>query len=1146
MNINKENSKLFTLYPKDNLTDEQIKPYKEKLDLALSDPKIKNLAITGPYDSGKSSLLQSYFKNREFKRGKIKTWIRKLTGKNLQEYEFINLPNFFENTENNANNTMENNIEQSIVKQLLFTENPFCFPYSRINRLKAYPIWRVLSIDLLLFFSILFQPVRNMTKKWDWQFYFIFGIFLVLISFWIAHIFSKISISAKIKAPVGESELDTNLDNTEKDKTDLFSYFEDELIYYFKHSLVRIVIFEDLDRFNSPQIFQKLHELNENLNQSSIRIKFIYTLKESVFYNTNVKRENSYENKAAENKSKFFDYVLPIFPLHSFQNSKNKWYKALNCCDFISKNNKELSLYPSKKLIHNLGNYIFDNREILTIVSELDIFAQKLPMDMFKNSNAIDKLLATIVYKNIYPNDFEDITIGKSKIDYLMKNITKFYNAVIYANNNEITAKINSLNTEITDINRQITLSIRNYLNTKYDQICGTYGFILNGTHYYSNTDMQTVNNFWKSYLDGDGSIEQRKRISDKFELEDNKKSQIASYLNGDLQTFDILKLTNTRDNLKIDLQKNESDINAKSLGQIIDLLNKSDDSFQEKVKQKFNASVIEYIMNTDILRFLLINDYLDTTFYDYISPDSFNSSLSAEEREFLRNVESRNPTLSNIKLVHKIKVLEELENLEVDYFYAYSTDVLYLLCEQNKRDTKIQSLLNHVKKQKDFEFLSTIIDDFNLDKAVAIKLLNNLFISWPELFLVLKDNSSAVGYGYQLNLVNFLVTTISYNSSLLNPKIYNFLAQNNIIASTVFKRYLNSDDKVKKLFKDNKTYKFNNLKFFKSNKSVISYLIKCQCYESNIENFKTIISFEGSLNSLIIHYKRDNIQEGFITSNIQRYINDHIGIDENSVLNFDDFIAYINWAKEHKLKDYKDFIFVTYLDANFDRKLSNSDKTNILENTNISDVLNNYENNRDRINKLIQDNKLPYKNNFWEILFKQNKDIAKKYFIKTENESVIDEWFKETRYWDCIMNYLSSTNYPKSFVKKIETFNYEWTEKDCDKTCLQKLINFSSNVKTIRKIMSYSALTNEMKDDILLLMLDKFKGKFTKSEVSEFYFDNAEYISEWPIGERKKIPCKKEFYAKIQRWIQVVKPLGLVSKNNNHIMLKKLNERFK
>ena len=667
MNINKENTKLFTLYPKDDLTEEQMKPYKEKLDLALSDPKIRNLAITGPYDSGKSSLLQSYFKSRDLKRGKIKNCIRKLKGKSFHEYEFINLPNFFENSKVNNNRTIEYNIERSIVNQLLFTENPFYFPYSRIDRLKPYPSWKVWLIDLLLFVSLFFQPIKSVIKQWDWEFYLISLILLVLISFWISHVFSKISINAKIKSPVGESELDADIDNSEKDKTDLFGYFEDEIMYYFKHSLVRIVIFEDLDRFNSPQIFQKLHELNGNLNQSGIKITFIYTLKESVFYSVGDQKEHNYENKAAENKSKFFDYILPIFPLHSFQNSKNKWYKALNYCGFISKDNNELHLYPSKKLIHSLGNFIFDNREILSIVSELDIFAQKLPIDMFKNSNTIDKLLATVVYKNIYPNDFEGITIGKSNVDYLMKNMTEFYNAVIYADSYEITTKINSLNTEIADINRQITLSIRNYLNTKYDQICGTYGIDLNGTHYYSNRDIETVNGFWKTYLDGGGSVDQRKRISDEFELENDKKSQIISYLNGNLQNFDIQKLTNIRDNLQNNLQEIESNINAQSLGQVIDLVNKSDDSFLTNVKQKFNPDVIEYIMNTDILRFLLINDYLDATFYDYISPDSFNSSLFAEEREFLRNVESRNPTLTNIKLVHKTKVFEELENLGVD-----------------------------------------------------------------------------------------------------------------------------------------------------------------------------------------------------------------------------------------------------------------------------------------------------------------------------------------------------------------------------------------------------------------------------------------------------------------------------------------------
>ena len=67
MNNRKKEINLFTLYPKDDLTVEQMKPYKDKLDIALSDPRIKNMAITGPYDSGKLSLLKSYFNNRMLK-----------------------------------------------------------------------------------------------------------------------------------------------------------------------------------------------------------------------------------------------------------------------------------------------------------------------------------------------------------------------------------------------------------------------------------------------------------------------------------------------------------------------------------------------------------------------------------------------------------------------------------------------------------------------------------------------------------------------------------------------------------------------------------------------------------------------------------------------------------------------------------------------------------------------------------------------------------------------------------------------------------------------------------------------------------------------------------------------------------------------
>lgn len=52
-----------------SLSADQIKPYKDRLDVALSDESasgdngIKNIAVTGIYGSGKSSVIHSYFDN---------------------------------------------------------------------------------------------------------------------------------------------------------------------------------------------------------------------------------------------------------------------------------------------------------------------------------------------------------------------------------------------------------------------------------------------------------------------------------------------------------------------------------------------------------------------------------------------------------------------------------------------------------------------------------------------------------------------------------------------------------------------------------------------------------------------------------------------------------------------------------------------------------------------------------------------------------------------------------------------------------------------------------------------------------------------------------------------------------------------------
>lgn len=86
----------------------------------------------------------------------------------------------------------------------------------------------------------------------------------------------------------------------ELDKNDS-SYFDkylNEIIYYFEVSGTNLVIFEDLDRFDDPYIFDALHELNELINISLGQERFIrakvflldsFTPQGKVYLNTKLK-----------------------------------------------------------------------------------------------------------------------------------------------------------------------------------------------------------------------------------------------------------------------------------------------------------------------------------------------------------------------------------------------------------------------------------------------------------------------------------------------------------------------------------------------------------------------------------------------------------------------------------------------------------------------------------------------------------------------------------------------------------------------------------------------------------------------------------------------------------------------------------------
>lgn len=171
---------------------------------------------------------------------------------------------------------------------------------------------------------------------------------------------------------------------------DLFEKYIDEIIYIFQHSKKNILILEDIDRFEKIDIFQKLRELNIKLNinsKSKKQWKFIYLIKDDIF--------DSVVSDKALTRVKFFDLIIPVIPFVTRSNSYMK----------IEDLFKNQNINP--RLVDILSNYIDDYRLLLNIKNEFTIFFNRLEI---KDNN---KLFALISYKNIYPDQFDELQNGE-------------------------------------------------------------------------------------------------------------------------------------------------------------------------------------------------------------------------------------------------------------------------------------------------------------------------------------------------------------------------------------------------------------------------------------------------------------------------------------------------------------------------------------------------------------------------------------------------------------------------------------------------------------------------------------------------------------------------------------------------------------
>lgn len=369
----------------------------EVLEHAVKYKDIRNVAITGPFGSGKSSIIQTLMEeHEEFQYLPISL----ATLQADKEGEIINDNDTISDEEKEKRTEILNcKIEYSILQQLIYKEESKKVPNSRFRRIVHIENNQLIRYSLgvvgfIIAFLVVFEPdfarVDTLYNVFDFGkcnivFDILASLYLCLCVFKVSQYIVRSYANSKLnKLNLKDGDIEI------KEENSIFNKHLDEILYFFQITDYNVVVIEDLDRFGTESIFLKLRELNQLINESKIvgrHIVFLYAIKDDVF-----------ENEA---RTKFFDYITTVIPVINPSNSKSKLKEAL-----IERGFGENEILDDD--LSEMAFFIQDMRILTNIANEYIQYRQKLYDPQKKNLN-LTKLLAMIVYKNYHPRDFAQL-----------------------------------------------------------------------------------------------------------------------------------------------------------------------------------------------------------------------------------------------------------------------------------------------------------------------------------------------------------------------------------------------------------------------------------------------------------------------------------------------------------------------------------------------------------------------------------------------------------------------------------------------------------------------------------------------------------------------------------------------------------------
>ncbi|ARV14201.1 YobI family P-loop NTPase [Polaribacter sp. SA4-12] len=825
---------------------------------------IKNIALTGSYGSGKSTILKTFRKNYKG-----------------SELEFLNisLATFKEEKIKKDDNgkTIEKDkdellrlIETSILQQIFYHEEDKNIPDSRFKKIKSYSGKRLIStsVGILLFIIALFNyfnpnliqsifkdnPLSTFTcdaLHYSSILIIIIGVFFLVYKS--IRIISSLTIN-KLKFQNAEIGIGESINKS------ILNHHLDEILYFFSIRPYNVVIIEDLDRFEETEIFTKLREINLLLNNSEKtkkkNIVFLYAVRDDMF--------------SDNERIKFFDFIIPVIPVINSSNSS----------EIILQKKEKYNYDLSEVFIDDISFFIDDMRLLHNITNEFYLYKVKqgeTPLNQ-------DKLFAIITYKNIYPNDFVCLSKNEGHLYNILNSKSKYVNQEV----NRIEEKTSVLKEEIKNLELVNIKSIKELRQLYIIRIIETLGDF---NSFIINSEPVTIDDILKD---------------EKFEyLKDNKIHYKAPVFNNRHYRLDypikkvptsfseIEKLVNPEKSYDIkeqeiiDIKSNKSN----SLRQEIQKLEK-----QKNITRNLNISEllqsnkeinlnINEDLDKDFITILIRNGYISEDYIDYISL-FHEGSITRNDHKFVINVRNRQKLEFEYKLSKIDKVISKINPIDFNSEYILNYDLLDCL------------LKNHKTNNIPLEYIFTKLKD---ESSTSILFINGFIERTENLNLFIKTLCS-----YWNGIWGYYVNDVLYSDEQVNKTLKYIIEYADIEAiikidkQSNIKNHLTKDPEILNIISNNDKLisiisdlqlKFIDLDFENSPENILDFIYENNHYDFNEKIVRKIVkkygefeqvSFDNSNYSSLKNSKSKNLID-YLEANINDYIqNIYLKLDTN------------------------------------------------------------------------------------------------------------------------------------------------------------------------------------------------------------------------------------------------------------------------